>query len=55
MMDKQLDDGQLVSFTFGDLELKTDISIIELADRSRSPAVKKFLKMCHEYFDNIEL
>ncbi|MEH6344785.1 MAG: LysR family transcriptional regulator [Bermanella sp.] len=55
MMDTELDDGQLASFTFGDLELKTDISTIELADRSRSPAAKKFLKMCHEYFDNIEL
>ena len=54
-MDKELDDGQLVSMDFGDLVLKTDISTIELADRSRSPAAKKFLKMCYEYFDDIEL
>ncbi len=40
-MDREMDDGELIALNLGQVELKNNLSTIELADRSRSPAAQK--------------
>ncbi len=54
-MDNELNDGQLVSLPLAKMELKNNLSAIELTDRSRSPAAQKFMDMCKHHFDEMVL
>jgi len=52
-MDSEMDDGELISLDLGKVELKNNLSTIELADRSRSPAAQKFIDMCEHHFRDV--
>jgi len=54
-MDREMDDGELIALNLGQVELKNNLSTIELADRSRSPAAQKFIDMCKHHFEQMSL
>jgi len=45
-----LNDGDLVPLNIQPFELVNNLSVIELKDRSRSPAAQKFIDVCKEQF-----
>jgi len=54
-LEMYMDEDQLVVLDIPELNLTNKLSIIELVGRSRSPAAQKFLAICKDYFNDLEV